>query len=117
MTISCRIPKVTVLRRYMSDFPRLINKLEYRLAIGKKAPQMANSCKIRALSIHLSVIAIVINSGATNDNPNIQGKEIKAVNRSILRKALTCRSESSVIWAKIGCATLPTIPEINEKPM
>ena len=84
------------------------------MMMGKKAPLIANSCKMRALGNHFSVIAMVINSGATRESPSMAGKEMNDVKRSILRKTRSCLSLSSAIWANKGCATLPTMPEMSE---
>ena len=54
--------------------------------MGINAPPIASICRICALGSHLAVMVIVISSGAMNDNPNMEGKAMKAVNRSILRK-------------------------------
>ena len=66
--------------------------------MGINAPPIASICRICALGSHLAVMVIVISSGAMNDNLNMEGKAMKAVNRSILRKTRCWR-----VWS------LPTI--------
>ena len=46
---------------------------------------MLSSCMSRALVSHLSVMAMVMNSGAMSANPNNAGQDRKAVKRNILR--------------------------------
>ena len=94
-----------------------MTRLEYKLVMGMNAPPMQSNCRMKALGSHLSVIVSIISSGAINDNPNIAGKEIKAVKRSIFRKARCWRSLSSDKLESTGWATLLTVPEINECPI
>ena len=85
--------------------------------MGMNAPLIQSSCKILALSIHRSVMAMVISSGAVSDSPNKVGKEMKQVKRIMRRKTRSWRSLSSATWARTGCATLLTMPWMKECPM
>ena len=82
-----------------------------------KAPPTASSCRMRALGSHLSVMAMVISSGAISESPNMAGKETNEVKRSILRNTRLWRSLSSDTWRSTGRATLFTIPLMSECPI
>ena len=101
----------------MFDFPLLMSRLLHKFIIGMNAPLILNICSIFALSIHLSVMVMVISSGATKDNPNMTGKAMKQVKRIIRRNTCNWRSFSLATCAKTGCATLLTIPLMKECPI
>ena len=82
--ISCSTLSAILLNMKTEERPRLTSNKENRLLTGIKAPHIQSSCMIRAEASHLSVMVIRINSLAIRLSPNMAGKEIKAVNRSIL---------------------------------
>ncbi len=117
MEATWMMPRPMVFHIYILDLPLLITRLEYRLVIGMNAPPTQSNCRMEALDAHLSVILIVISSGAMSDSPNMAGKETNAVKRSILRNTRCCRSLSSDKLERTGCATLFTMPDTREYPI
>ena len=83
--LSWTMTKLMVFHMKISDFPLLMSRFPQRLTIGMNAPLIQRICNIPALSIHLSVMAMVISSGATSESPNMAGKETKQVKRIIFR--------------------------------
>ena len=82
-----------------------------------KAPPMQSICMMLALGSHLSVTANTMSSCEVKLNPNMAGKETKAVNLSILRSAFSCRSLSSARVESTGWATLVSMPLMVVYPM
>ena len=70
-----------------------------------------------ALSFHLSVMVIVMSSGAMSERPNKAGNDIKAVKRSILRNTRHWRSVSSDTLRNTGWAIPFIVPSMVEYPM
>ena len=87
--ISCKMLSVILQNINTEERPRLTNRFENRLLIGINAPQIQSNCIIWAETSHLSVMVITMNSLDTMLRPNMAGKEINAVKRSILRNTAT----------------------------
>ena len=104
------MPKTMVFHRQMSERSLLIIMLYISVWMGIKAAPMQRICISRALSSHLSVMAMVMISGAVSASPNMQGIEMNAAKRSILRNMRISRSLSSSTCRITGCETLFVIP-------
>lgn len=87
---------------YMLDLPLDIIRLKYNVAIGRKAPPIQRMRMSCAEEIHFSLMRTMMNSGAMSDRPNMAGKEMKQVKRSILEKVRRRRSSSLPTCTKVG---------------
>ena len=70
--------------------------------MGMKAPAMQSICMISALGIHFSPTVMTMNCFATKARPNMAGKAMSEVKRSIFRNALCSRSWSVPTSTNIG---------------
>ena len=72
----------------------LFIRLVYKVLIGINAPHTQRICMIGTHGSHFSVMVMTISSLETIPNPNMAGKDINAVKRSILRNIFWRRSIS-----------------------